>query len=286
MHILFVGYGKTSQAVAKQLLRLGHHVSTISRSPKPPDGAFHLVQDIHQMDLTALPAIDVVYVLLSPGSSDVQAYQHSFVDSVQPMLKALSTHPVRRVFLVSSTRVYGQRQGEVIDDDSLAVPSDQQGELLLQMERLWQAAYADKLTIIRPTGIYGRSITRMLKLAHNTQQYDHLHWSNRIHYLDLVEFLVHMLHVEHLHASSKCGSNLQPSYIVTDNCPIALHEILLWLQRQHAIQPLQFNAERQSGKRIYATRMLETGFELKYQDCYAVYEALFDRVDQVDNLIE
>lgn len=281
MHILFVGYGKTSQAVAKQLLRLGHNVSTISRSPKPPDGAFHLVQDIHQMDLTALPAIDVVYVLLSPGSSDVQAYQHTFVESVQPMLKALSSHPVRRVFVLSSTRVYGQQQGEMIDDETPTVPSDQQGALLLEMERLWQAAYADKVTIIRPTGIYGRSITRMLKLAHSTQHYSKLHWSNRIHYQDLVGFLLHLLHVEQRQTSNLQGASLEPSYIVTDNRPIALHEILLWFQKQSAIQPLQLTAEQHSGKRIYAKRMIEAGFELKHQDCFAVYQALLDQVDHL-----
>ena len=34
MHILFIGYGKTSTRVAKQLFQQGHQITTISQSPK------------------------------------------------------------------------------------------------------------------------------------------------------------------------------------------------------------------------------------------------------------
>lgn len=264
MHILFVGYGKTSQAVAKQLLRLGHNVSTISRSPKPPDGALHLVQDVHQLELKAIAAIDMVYVLLSPGHADPSAYQHTFVDSVQPIVTALASHPVQRVIVVSSTRVYGQQQGELIDDDTVPMPSDLQGEALLEMERLWRQAYPEKAIIIRPSGIYGHSVARMIKLAQNTHEYPKIHWSNRIHHQDLVDFLVMMLHVEHP----------EPAYIVSDNTPIALHQIVMWFQQQLDIPVLAVGNEQDSGKRIYATRMTQTGFELQHPDCFKVYQSL------------
>ena len=47
MHILFIGYGKTSQRVAKHLFEQGHHISTISRSAKTDCYATHAIQDIH-----------------------------------------------------------------------------------------------------------------------------------------------------------------------------------------------------------------------------------------------
>ncbi len=52
MHILFIGYGKTSQRVAKHLFEQGHHISTISRSPKTDCYATHYIQDVQQLDLT------------------------------------------------------------------------------------------------------------------------------------------------------------------------------------------------------------------------------------------
>ena len=77
MHILFIGYGKTSQRVAKQLFEQGHHISTISRSPKMDCYASHYIQDIHYLDLTQLDPIDLVYVILAPSQSGIEAYQQT-----------------------------------------------------------------------------------------------------------------------------------------------------------------------------------------------------------------
>ena len=116
MHILFIGYGKTSQRVAKQLFQHGHQITTISRSAKTDTFATHLIQDVHQLDVSQLAPIDVVYVLLAPPRqnplSSIDAYQQSYVDSVQPIVHALKPHPVKRIIVVSSTRVYGENAGE------------------------------------------------------------------------------------------------------------------------------------------------------------------------------
>ena len=50
MHILFIGYGKTSQRVAKHLFEQAHDISTISRSQKTDCYATHDLQDIQQLD--------------------------------------------------------------------------------------------------------------------------------------------------------------------------------------------------------------------------------------------
>ena len=162
MHILFIGYGKTSWRVAKQLFEQGHQITTISQSPKTDEYATHLVQDVHQLNLAHISPIDWVYVLLSPNESTPEAYQRVYVDSVQPISNALKQHPVQKVVVVSSTRVYGENHGERIDDEAEMKPNDEQGRLLLKMEQLWQQAYPSANIIIRPTGIYGTSVARML----------------------------------------------------------------------------------------------------------------------------
>ncbi len=214
MHILFIGYGKTSWRVAKQLFEQGHQITTISQSPKMDEYATHLIQDVHQLNLDHLSPIDWVYVLLSPNESTPEAYQRVYVDSVQPISKALKQHPVQKVVVVSSTRVYGENHGERIDDESEMKPNDEQGRLLLKMEQLWQQAYPSASIMIRPTGIYGTSVARMLKLAEKTKTYPNIHWSNRIHIDDLATFLARMIHVEHA----------EKSYIVSNNQPSPLHE--------------------------------------------------------------
>ena len=264
MHILFIGYGKTSTRVAKQLFQQGHQITTISQSPKTDAHATHLIQDVHQLDFTYLPPIDWVYVLLSPSQSTVEGYQQTYVDSVAPIVRALKQHPVQKIVVVSSTRVYGENSGEHIDDASTLHSVDEQGQLLWQMEQLYQQAFAERCIVIRPTGIYGTSVARMIKLAEMTQRYPQIHWSNRIHIDDLARFLAQLIHVEHT----------QPSYIVTNNQPVPLHEVIQWFQRQLNLPELVVESQKETGKRIFATRMVQTGFQLEHQDCFRDYKKL------------
>nr|WP_174507309.1 sugar nucleotide-binding protein [Acinetobacter sp. Marseille-Q1620] len=266
MHILFIGYGKTSKRVAKQLFMLGHQITTISKTLKTDDFAQHLIQDVQNLDLDQVAPIDWVYILLSPSESTAKAYQQIYVDTVQPIVQALKKHPVQKIIVVSSTRVYGENAGEIINDDSAIQPNDEQGHLLLKMEQLWQAAYPDQNIIVRPTGIYGTSIVRMIKLAENTKCYPHIHWSNRIHIDDLADFLVYLIHVEHP----------EKSYICSNNQPMTLHDVILWFQKQLGLAELKLESRFEMGKRIYANRMRESGFQLKHEDCFEDYQALLE----------
>ena len=180
------------------------------------------------------------------------------------MLHALKNHPLKKVIVVSSTRVYGESTGERVDDDTCPQPSDAQGQVLLNMETLWQQAYPSECVIVRPTGIYGISVSRMIKLAGTTKAYPRLHWSNRIHIDDLVAFLAHLLHVEHT----------EKSYICSNSQPLPLHEIIQWFQQQLGLPVFILESDVPSGKQIYASRMQQMNFELQHPHCFDDYLAL------------
>lgn len=264
MHILFIGYGKTSQHVAKQLFQQGHQITTVSLSRKDQAGAMHLQQDIHQLDLSTLSPIDAVYVLIAPKDPSLNGYKAAFIDAIPHMRNQLALHPIQKIIVVSSTRVYGQDQGEEIDDQTEINPKDEKALMLATMEKLWQEAFPQQCIIVRPTGIYGVSVKRMMQLAQNTMTYHNVHWSNRIHIEDLAGFLVHLLHVEHP----------EKTYICSNNQPIPLHEIILWFQKQLNIPPLKLLSEAQRGKKIYASRMLSTGFKLRHDQFFKDYRDL------------
>lgn len=267
MHILFVGYGKTSQKLAKPLFEQGHQITTISLSLKTDPYATHLTQDVHALNLQHVSAIDVVYVLLSPKESSKEAYQLTYLNSVPAIVSALEGHPVRRIIVVSSTRVYGENKGEVVNDESPIHPQDRQGQILYEMERAYLKAFGERCVIVRPSGIYGTSVARLQKMAYQNQHYPNLHWSNRIHINDLIAFLIQLLHVEHPDSS----------YILTNNQPVYLHEILQWFQRQMYLPELNVESDQVTGKRLYATRMEKLAFQLKHQDCYQDYFALIHK---------
>ncbi|QIO04828.1 NAD(P)H-binding protein [Acinetobacter shaoyimingii] len=249
MHILFIGYGKTSQRVAKTLFQQQHQITTISQTPKTDDFAMHLIQEVHQLDLSHIAPVDIVYVLLAPKydptQNSIEAYRHTYVESIVPIVQALKDHPVQRVIVVSSTRVYGENNGERIDDNTVPVPCDEQGRLLLEMEQRWQQAYPKQCIVVRPTGIYDGLSQRMIKLAETTKTYPNIHWSNRIHRNDLSAFLVHLLHVKHP----------EKSYICSDNNPTPLYERILDVQRELGLPELVLESEKETGKRIFAERM-------------------------------
>ena len=100
--------------------------------------------------------------------------------------------------------------------------------------------------------IYDGLSERMIRLAENTKTYPNIHWSNRIHIDDLSCFLAHLLHVEHL----------KQSYIVTNNLPEHLHEKILKIQKGKGFPELVLESQNETGKRIFAMRMNETGFKL------------------------
>lgn len=260
MHILFVGYGKTSQRVATSLFQQQHQITTISRSAKTDDFATHLIQDVHQLDLSQVASIDAVYVLLAPkydpNQNSIDLYRQTYVDSVEPIVKALKDHPVQRVIAVSSTRVYGENHGERIDDNSIPTPCDEQGRLLLEMEKRWQLAYPTECVIVRPTGIYEGVSQRMITLAKTTKKYPNIHWSNRIHIEDLANFLAYLIHVEHP----------EKMYICSHNQPQPLHERILNIQKELGVPELTLESQIESGKKIFAKRMQATAFELQAHD--------------------
>lgn len=59
-----------------------------------------------------------------------------------------------RIIFISSTSVYGTDQG-VCDESTSASPSTANGQWLLDVERLLQKKYTDRLLVIRPGGLIG-----------------------------------------------------------------------------------------------------------------------------------
>lgn len=270
MHILFIGYGQTSQRVARRLSQTQHHISTISQTAKIDCYATHLTQDVQQLDLSNLAPIDWVYVLLSPRDTGIDAYRRTYLDSVAAIVLALKSHPVQGIVVLSSTRVYAQSQGQWISDHTPVNATDPRGQILLEMEQAYRRAFAKKCIIVRPSGIYGHSLTRLVKLAHEQQSYANIHWSNRIHIDDLAAFLAYLLELK----------NPKASYICSDGIPVAWHEIIRWLQQRLDLQPLVLSSDLHTGKKIDPQHMLASGFQLQHQDCFAEYAILCAAMQQ------
>jgi nucleoside-diphosphate-sugar epimerase len=105
--------------------------------------------------ITQLGAIDTVLFAVGFDQSSGQTIREVYVDGIGRVLMALPA-AVNRFVYISSTGVYGQASGEVVDERSPCRPLREGGKACLAAEqRLQQSNLADRTLILRLAGLYG-----------------------------------------------------------------------------------------------------------------------------------
>jgi nucleoside-diphosphate-sugar epimerase len=210
----------------------------------------------------------ILYCVAADAQTDA-AYQAQYVNGLANVLATQRENTaLRHVFFVSSTRVYGQDAGEYLDDSSALSPMDFGGQRLLEAEQLL-TNLACPTTALRLSGIYGPGRLRMINLAKSQAWPATNSWSNRIHRDDAAAFIVFLME------QVLAGKAIQTSYIVTDDAPASLHEVLAWLAGQMQIGiPANAQQEATKGKRLANGLMRATGYQLKYPNFKVGYQAL------------
>lgn len=274
MQVLQIGCGALGQRLAQATLALGHALTVVRRSALPvPVGATHLqidVTDASQCQQLAHLKPQMLLYCLAPQESVQAAYQQVYFQGLVNVLNAVSMDALRHVFFISSTRVYGERQGEWIDDDTPAVPADAGGQTLLDAEHVLQRLNCGH-TACRVSGIYGLDRRYLIQLAQTPARWPQAsNWSNRIHEDDVVGAVMHFYQTVTQalgSASPPHNHGLPEQVILTDGVPTLQHTVLQWMVSQMgwspgATQPLS----PQGGKRLRNQGLLATGYALKYAD--------------------
>jgi nucleoside-diphosphate-sugar epimerase len=262
--ILIAGCGDLGRALGQDLVTRGYRVAGLRRTATPlPGGISTLSADVtqaHTLDrLAELRPSILVYSVSANAQSD-DNYRAHYVDGLRNTLTALeSVGSLRHVFFVSSTRVYGSSTEELLNERTPAIPADFGGRRLLEAESLLATATCPG-TVLRLSGIYGPGRTRLLKLAANTADWPAQNtWTNRIHRDDAAAFIALLIQRAMQHeAVADC-------YVVTDSKPAPQYEVLRWLAREMGVAGLPATDPAVIGSRkLDNTRMLETGFMLRY----------------------
>src|SRR5690606_39452049 len=112
--------------------------------------------------------INLVYYIATPDRFDDDAYRLAYVEGLRNLLDALGRRQQapRRLVLISSTAVYGQLNGEWVDEDSPTEPNSFSGRRMLESEQLALSSGIPS-TILRFGGIYGPGRERMLTTVRN-----------------------------------------------------------------------------------------------------------------------
>lgn len=273
MRILIAGCGDVGNVLAQMLLQNGHVVYGLKRDISSlPDGVQAIQADLTQPStLENLPEdIDGLVFMPTPGSRDKAAYEAVFVDGLKNLLFAMKCES-GRTLLVSSTAVFGQSDGSVVNEQTIPAPARFNGNVLLKMEQIGRD-FTDKLIIARVSGIYGPGREGMIRLAGSdaveVQQTPPL-FTNRIHRDDVAAALLHLLTLE----------NPQDLYVVSDDMPVSKFEVLSWLAAELGNKAPSgvADANAPQGKRVDNRRLRSSGFQLRYPDYRAGYASVLAR---------
>ena len=206
---------------------------------------------------------------LPHGSS----YQDHYVVGLKKTYKAiLDLDHFKHLFFVSSTRVYGQKTTKILSEFDVAQPSDYGGEALMEAEMIARQL-KEKATILRLSGIYGPTRTRMIQLAQsNPGNWPATNnWSNRIHEEDAACFIVFLIN------KIVRQESIEPLYLVTDGEPTKQYDVLTWIRKYLKLTTDTIEIPIvEGGKQLRSVLLNQTGFTLKYPDFTYGYKAMID----------
>ena len=294
MRVLIIGCGYVGLPLGEQLVRIGHDVFGVRRSPDASPllkavGIHPLIADIsNPEDLARLPGpFDWVVNCVSSNRGGAAEYQKIYVDGTRHLIEWLRATPPKKFIYTSSTSVYGQTDGSLVKESSPTEPASDTSRLLVDAERLLlEAASARVLpaVILRVAGIYGperghlfqKFLQDEVRIAGKGERI-----INMIHRDDLVGILI---------AALKNGRSGE-IYNAVDDEPVAQIHFFRWLSETLGKWMPPFATEEEDAgrkrgltqKKVSNRKLkMELGYPFKYPTFRQGYTAEILRLDRAD----
>ena len=267
--LLSFGHGYSAQALATLLVPQGWSIYGTTRSADRFDAlkAQGITPILWNDDhiLSALEKSDHILSSVAPnaeGDPVLQAYHTSIANTVPNL---------RWVGYLSTTGVYGDRNGGWVDENSDLRPETERGHRRVEAERAWQQIPALPLHIFRLAGIYGPGRGPFAKVRNGTAQ--------RIIKPGQVFSRIHVDDIAQVLAASIANPNPTSIYNLCDDDPAPPQDVIGYAAELLGVAPppevafkdaelspmaRSFYAE---SKRVSNARIKdELGITLKYPD--------------------
>ena len=251
-NLLIIGQGDIGLPVTNKLAQDGLNITGLARRDRHhyalDDKANFLQADALTLTAEQLQNFTALAIIVTPDEYSTSGYHDSYL-AISQHLATLTDKltNLARIVFISSTAVYGQDNGEWIDEDTAPVmPEREASQVILQAEQVLQQSFGAKTIIIRPSGIYGRERLMRLRKAKEKQKEPvaTAHWSNRIMDRDLVTIIANIMTID----------TPKPLYIATDYAPVTTFELGSWLSEQiNEVSPvIDDNKTKVTGKRLHS----------------------------------
>ncbi len=229
--ILIIGCGAIGTELGNRLSEKGHQVTGLKRNPPASDlSQFNfLAADITSANTLEKLDMDFDYLffIVSPNERSEKNYRDLYEVGLNNLLNQFGHANSPKWFFVSSTSVYGQNQGEWVDEESPAQPDNVCSQLIRQAELRLMDLSPDN-TIVRFSGIYGPGREYLLRTAKQSPaiQKNPPYYTNRIHQQDCVGVLVFLLE------QRLAGVSVKSCYLASDDDPAPMWDVMSWLTHQ------------------------------------------------------
>jgi nucleoside-diphosphate-sugar epimerase len=269
--VLIAGCGDLGRRVAGRLQARGDVVFALRRNPPARDDGIRWLRG----DLTRPETLDVLprgitrlIYTPTPGARAEAAYRALFIDGLRHLYDALDRDVLRRVLLVSSSAVYGEHDGDWVDEATPPAPPGFNGVALLEAER-WLAAQPLASVALRLAGLYGPGRLQLVERLRRGQvrvPRARPHWANRIHIDDAAAAVAHLLAID----------DPAPVYLGVDDTPLPL-DVLYDHLAGLVGAPVPSEGASPPGigsKRLCNARLRASGWAPRWPDARAGYAAL------------
>ncbi|MBU6960587.1 NAD-dependent epimerase/dehydratase family protein [Pseudomonas sp. CVAP len=277
--VLIAGCGDVGGRLATQLLASGWEVHGLRRDiSRLPEGVIGVAGDLFNEDCPAtwpVGAVDYLVYCAAATDHDEAGYRAAYVQGLQHVLEWLNDYgqAPKRLLFVSSSSVYGQQNGEWIDETSPTQAAGYSGRVMLEAEQMALNS-GIPASLVRLTGIYGPD--REWLLSQVRQGYrvavDPPLYANRIHVDDAAGLLAFLL------LRAERDEALDDCYIGVDDAPAPLAEVVGWLREYLGVTEWSEDASvrRTGSKRCSNARAKALGWTPRYPSFREGYAAILE----------
>jgi nucleoside-diphosphate-sugar epimerase len=261
--ILIAGCGYVGSVAADLLQAAGWQVEGWTRSSEAAARLSHKPYKVQAVDLSEMGAVatatqvfDVIVHGASTRGGDATSYERLYLDGVQNLQRRW---PDAKIVFTSSTSVYAQIGGEVVNEESPAQPEPKTGKILRAAEDF---VLTHGGTVARLGGIYGpgrAALLRRFLLGEAVLDFQHDRFVNQAHRDDVAAALVLL-----------AGEGAPGIYNVVDDEPILLSECYRWFAEKlnRPLPPLGDREARrkrgESNKRVSNAKLRACGWEPEF----------------------
>ena len=249
--LLIAGAGDTGSRLAALAAANGFDVLALRRREVAMGpGIRALRADLRSGEgFSAIPQhLDALVFCAAPDERSEVAYRALYRDGLRRLLDRAD---IGRVLFVSSTAVYAEDAGGIVDEDTPADATAFNGRLLIEAERELDA-HPDAAAF-RASGIYGPGRERMWQRARRDEPGEP-RWTNRIHVDDVAGALLHLLQSPRI-ARAYCGN---------DDAPALEHEVVDGLRARLGLSALGASPGPVTGKRVSNARLRGSGWQPRF----------------------